>query len=33
VVRYLEFGTIWVKRNRDSWEQTPISAHCGVYAV
>jgi hypothetical protein len=27
VVRYLEFEKIWVKRDRDLWEQTPKSDH------
>jgi hypothetical protein len=31
VLSYLEFETIQVKRNKDSWEQTPISDHCGVH--
>jgi len=33
VVRYLEFERIWVKRNRASGEQTPISDHCRVYTI
>jgi hypothetical protein len=33
VVRYLEFESLWVKKNRASWKQTPISAHCGVCAI
>jgi len=33
VVGYLEFERIRVKRNKGSWEQTPISDHFGVYTI
>jgi hypothetical protein len=33
VVRYLEFETHQMKKNRDWWAQTPISDHCGVLVV
>jgi hypothetical protein len=33
VVRYLEFETIWLKTNRDLWEQTPIPDHCGAFPI